>query len=166
MAAGFKSSLALALCALTASASAQTSKPADDPRAVNLRAYVELLRSDVRAQKVAILTELMDLTDAEDAVFWPIYRDYAAELAKINDDRISVIDEYGKVHAQITDDVADRLARRSFDLEDRRDKLVAKCYERLKSALSPKVAVRFLQIEHQLLTIMDLQISAALPVVK
>ena len=41
----------------------------------NLRAYVELLRSDVRAQKVAILTELMELNEAQDTGFWPIYRE-------------------------------------------------------------------------------------------
>ena len=33
---------------------------------VNLRAYVELLRADVRAQKVAFITELMEFTDSED----------------------------------------------------------------------------------------------------
>ena len=33
---------------------------------MNLRAYVELLRADVRAQKVAFITELMEFTDAED----------------------------------------------------------------------------------------------------
>src|SRR5215472_18569082 len=42
----------------------------------NLAEYAELLRSDVRAQKVAILTEVMDFTDEESAAFWPIYRDY------------------------------------------------------------------------------------------
>jgi len=120
----------------------------------------------VRTQKVAILTELMDLTEAEDAAFWPIYRDYAVELTKINDDRIALIDEYGKEYSHISDDTADRLARRMFDLQDKRQQVLEKCYERMKAALSPKVAVRFLQVEHQLLTIMDLQISAALPVVK
>ena len=44
----------------------------------NLRAYVELLRADVRAQKVAFITELMEFTDAEDKAFWPIYRVYDA----------------------------------------------------------------------------------------
>ena len=54
----------------------------------NLRAYVELLRSDVRAQKVAFITELMEFTEAEDKAFWPIYREYDVELSKINDERV------------------------------------------------------------------------------
>src|SRR3982750_524852 len=91
MAARFILFVAFVLSSLPIGASAQTthnSKPADEPRDTNIRAHVELLRTDVRAQKVAILTELMDLSDTEDAVFWPIYREYAVELAKINDDRI------------------------------------------------------------------------------
>ena len=63
-------------------------RAADDTREANLRAYVELLRSDLRAQKVAIITEVMQFTEAEDAKFWPIYREYETELAKINDDRM------------------------------------------------------------------------------
>ena len=46
------------------------------PRSLNLTAYAELLRSDVRAEKVAILTEVMGFTEAEDKAFWPIYREY------------------------------------------------------------------------------------------
>src|SRR5215204_918781 len=54
----------------------------DQARALNLTAYAELLRSDVRARKVAIITEVMGFTDKEDAAFWPIYREYDLEMAK------------------------------------------------------------------------------------
>ncbi len=89
--------------------SRQGSKPAAaDARDVNLRAYVELLRSDVRSQKVAILTEMMNFNEQEDATFWPIYREYDAELSKINDDRVTLIQEYAKNYEEMTDTVADR----------------------------------------------------------
>jgi hypothetical protein len=164
------SALALLLSWLAAPAFAHTPTPsppaADDPRDVNLRTYAELLRTDVRKQKVAILTELLDLTDAEDAVFWPIYREYDVELAKINDERVALIAEYANSYEQLTDDAADRLARGALDVQARRQALLSTYYERVESALSPKPAARFLQVEHQLLLIIDLQISAALPVVK
>jgi hypothetical protein len=159
--------VALMLAAITTIGSAQTAKPpAADPRDVNLRAYVELLRSDVRSQKVAILTELMDFTEAEDAAFWPIYRAYDVELSAINDDRVKLIAEYAKSYDAMTDAVAERIARGALDLEGRRHALKLKYFDRIKAALSPKQAARFLQVENQLLLIIDLQISAALPVVK
>ncbi len=149
-------------------APAQGTKPAPaaDTRDVNLRAYVELLRSDVRSQKVAILTEMMGFTEQEDATFWPIYREYDTELSKINDDRVTLIQEYAKNYEQMTDPVADRIARAALDLEGRRHTLKQKYYDRLKTALSAKTAARFIQVENQLLMIIDLQIASALPVVK
>jgi hypothetical protein len=133
-------------------------------RALNLSAYAELLRSDVRAQKVAIITEVMGFTDTEDAAFWPIYREYDLELAKLGDERMALIAEYAKHYASLTDAVADRLATKALDLEARRHAVKAKYYERVKTAVSPRTAVRFLQVEHQLLLLIDLQIASALPI--
>ena len=144
----------------------QGANAAADTRDVNLRAYVELLLSDVRSQKVAILTEMMGFTEQEDATFWPIYREYDTELSKINDDRVTLIQEYAKNYEQMADPVADRIARAALDLEGRRHALKLKYYDRLKTALSAKTAARFLQVENQLLMIIDLQIASALPVVK
>jgi len=61
--------------------------------------------------------------------------------------------------------MADRLARTALDLEARRQAVKAKYYERIRTALKPRTALRFLQVEHQLLLLMDLQVSAALPIV-
>jgi hypothetical protein len=132
----------------------------------NLSAYVELLRSDVRSQKVAILTEMMNFSEAEDAAFWPIYREYDVELSKLNDERVGLIKEYASAYPNVTDEQADALARKALDINARRNALQTKYYERVKQALSAKTAARFLQVEHQLLLIIDLQIAAALPIVQ
>ena len=144
--------------------SAQTT--ARETQSLNLSAYAELLRSDVRAQKVAILTEVMGFTEAEDAAFWPIYREYDLEMAKLGDERVAMIEEYARSYSQITDAIAETLASKALDLESRRQAALARCFERVKKALSPRTALRFLQVEHQLLLIVDLQIAAALPVAK
>ena len=65
---------------------------------LNLSAYAELLRSDVQAQKIAILTEVMGFSETEDKAFWPIYRDYNAEMAKLGDERVALIAEYARVY--------------------------------------------------------------------
>jgi len=131
---------------------------------LNLTAYAELLRSDIRAEKVAILTEMMEFTEEEDAAFWPIYREYDSELAKLGDERVALIAEYARNYDTLTDDTAESLAKRALDLESRRQAVKAKYYDRMRTALKPKAALRFLQIEHQLQLLIDLQISAALPI--
>jgi hypothetical protein len=160
--------LTLALGMAPRLALAQGARPAapDDTREANLRAYVELLRSDIRSQKIAIITEMMQFTEADDEKFWPVYREYETELAKINDDRLALIKEYADNYEKMTDAVADRLASGALDLEARRNALKARYYDRFKSVLSPKTAARFLQVENQILLILDLQIAASLPIVQ
>ena len=149
------------------SLAAQTTAPAgDDTRETNLTAYVELLRTDVRAQKTAFLTEMMEFTEVQDAVFWPIYREYDVELAKLGDERIAMIREYTDKYGAMTDALAEALAKTAIDLDRRRAALLEKYYTRVKTALSPTVALRFLQVEHQMLLILDLQVAAMLPVAK
>ena len=115
---------------------------------------------------MAFITELMEFTDAEDKAFWPIYREYDVELSKINDEKVTGIEEYARNYANVSDALADKLATKALELEAQRTALKQKYDTRLKSALSPKTAARFLQVENQLLMIIDLQISAALPIVK
>jgi hypothetical protein len=136
-----------------------------ETQTLNLSAYAELLRSDMRAQKVAIITEVMGFTEAEDAAFWPIYREYDLEMAKLGDQRVELIAEYASNYSKLTDAIAEKLASRALDLEAQRQALKAKLFDRVKTALSPRTALRFLQVEHQLLLLIDLQISASLPIV-
>lgn len=155
----------LLLLAGAATAVAQSAPAGErDTKTLNLSAYAELLRTDVRAQKVAIITEVMGFTEAEDAAFWPIYREYDLEMAKLGDERVALIAEYARSYSNVTDAIADQLATKALDLEARRHAVKAKCYERVKAGLSPRTALRFLQVEHQLQQLIDLQISALLPI--
>ena len=157
---------ALLVLSLAGRLGAQAPAPPDQrqDRTLNLSAYVELLRSDVRTSKVAILTEVMGFTEAEDAAFWPIYREYDLEMSKLADERVGLIRDYAADYGTLTDERAAALASRALDLEARRTAAKGKCYERVKTALSPRTALRFLQVEHQLQLLIDLQIAAALPV--
>jgi len=156
--------LTIVLLVGTPWASAQQAGASGDARDLNLRAYAELLRSDIRAQKIAVITEVMQFTEAEDQKFWPIYREYEAELAALNDERMALIKNYSINYDSLTDASADKLALGALDLEARRHALKVKYYARFKSALPAKTAARYLQVENQILLLLDLQIAAALPV--
>ncbi len=107
----------------------------------------------------------MGFTEAEDAAFWPIYREYDAEMSKLGDERVALISEYADHFSDLTNALAEKLATRALDLEARRAAARKACYERVKAATSPRTAMRFLQVEHQLQLLIDLQIAASLPIV-
>jgi hypothetical protein len=143
-----------------------TALPRNEARERNLRAYVELLRSDLRTQKVAVITELMQFTDADDAAFWPIYREYELELSRVNDDRLRLIETYANSYTKMSPNTANDLVVKALDLEARRTALKQKYYGKLKSAMSPITAAKAVQIENQIQLLLDLQIAASLPVIQ
>ena len=139
---------------------------ATDSQETNVRAFVELLRVDVRAKKAAIFTEIMHFNDQQAAKFWPIYNEYDNELQKLNDQKLAGIQEYAKNFGNMTDEKADELATLALELENKRNGLKKAYYEKVRAQLGGVIAARFLQIENQLLMVIDLQIAASLPIVK
>src|ERR1700751_2006207 len=101
---------------------------------------MECVQSDDRAQKVQIITEVMDLEEPSAAKFWPIYHQYDAELAKIGDEKVALIKDYADHYQTLTDAKARELAAGVFDIESKRTELKKKYYDRFASALSPKIA--------------------------
>jgi hypothetical protein len=153
-----------------AAAPAQEQKPQPLPsaqaRELNLRAYMELLRSDLRTQKIAIITEVMQFTAEEDAAFWPIYREYEREQGRLNDERLKLVETYAQVYTKLTDATANDLVVKALDGEAARTALKQKFYARLKTAVSPRTAARAIQVENQIQLLVDLQIASSLPVAR
>jgi hypothetical protein len=132
----------------------------------NIRAYTELLRSDIRKNKTQIVGLVMQL-DAEDAAkFWPIYKDFEAEYTEFGNGVLALILKYAANYNDMTPQVADELATRLLDFEQERNNLKRKYYQKFKAALDPITAARFLQVENQLERILDLQITSELPVIE
>ena len=128
--------------------------------------YLELLRSDIRTQKVALITDAMELTDAQSAVFWPIYRKYDSELTTLNDKRIAIIKDYAQNYDQMTPAKADELTKQTFAFFENRIKLQKKYTKEISKALSPVLSGKFMQIERAINTLLDLQIQSEIPLIK
>jgi len=133
---------------------------------LNLRAYIELLRSDVRMKNAAVISEVMQFDPADAAKFWPIYKDYEAELTRSGDMKLALIKKYADHYENMTETIADEIASGALKLDQERHDLKAKYYELIKQSLGAITATRFLQVENQLLMLLDLQVEASLPVVK
>ena len=125
--------------------------------------YMELLREDIKTEKVAIITEAMQFTDDQSTVFWPIYREYDLELSKLVDQRIALIKDFAASYTTMTDDTAKELADRSFKIRANRAKLLKKYYGKVEKQLGAAMAVRWAQTERVINTLIDLQVQSQLP---
>lgn len=142
----------------------QTAKSND--KESNIESYMDLLRADVKSEKVQIIGAMMQFTPDEAATFWPIYQSYDADLSKLGDQKLALIKEYADNYDSMTDAKADELVQKNFALVSDRNALLKNCYEQVKSKMGAKTAARFVQVEHQLVMIIDLQIASQLPAVK
>ena len=129
-------------------------------------AYMEVIRSTIKAEKVAAITEQMAFTDAEAAVFWPIYREYEVKLEKIHDERLALIRDYALNYDFMDDEKAKQMVKKSFDLEEQRLKLRKEYYGKFEKALSPIRAAKFNQLERRINLMIDLQIASAIPILR
>jgi chaperone required for assembly of F1-ATPase len=158
--------VALLAAPLVAASLEFTQEESFDSRELNFREYVTLLRSDVKAQRKDIITQLMEFSDSDAAKFWPLFEQYDGELAKIGEGRVQLIVDYARNYENLTNDQADALMSKAFELEAQRAQLKKKYFDKMKAAVSATQATKFFLIENQMQHIVDLQISAELPVVK
>jgi hypothetical protein len=126
---------------------------------------IQLLRADIRNDKVKIMTDQMQLNDTEGKAFWPIYNDYQHELDKLNDQKVALIKEYASNYDNISDKEVQSLADRAFALQKKRIDLRQQYFKKISKAVSPKSAARFAQVEDRIDLLLNLQLASSMPMV-
>jgi hypothetical protein len=127
---------------------------------------VELMRKDIRSEKKQLVAQNLDLTPAEATKFWPIYDQYTAEAAKINDKKIAVIEEYAANQKTLTDERALVLVKQWQDADIAATQLLEKYIPIMAAVIGGKKAARFGQVDKRISLIVDLQIASDMPLVK
>jgi hypothetical protein len=158
-------SLALAGTALAqgGDAARQAERPVD---AGNLRAFVELARSDLRTEKTLIIAQNIQFTDDEAVEFWALHSDYNNELNKLLDERLQLLNQFAGTYKDMTDKQAADLAGKVFNWEEKRTKLKRTWFKKFSKVVPAKKAAQFFQIENQLNAALDLRLAASLPLIK
>jgi hypothetical protein len=126
---------------------------------------IQLMRKDLRSDKKLIVAANMVLTDAEAQKFWPVYDQYAAELAKVNDTKLAVVKEYAANIDALSDAKAEDLARRWTEADSAAIQLRLKYLSLLQRVLPGAKAARFFQIDRRIGLVMDMQLASAIPLV-
>ena len=127
---------------------------------------IKMLRQDLRADKKQIVAINMQLTEAEALRFWPMYDAYTLETTKLNDTLQALIKEYAQNYDSLTDEKAKSLTKRTLELDESATKLRLKYVPLFNKVISARKTARFMQIDRRLGLLMNIQVSAALPLVQ
>ena len=128
--------------------------------------YIELLKTDVKARKMELVKEAMNLSSADAKKFWPVYKKYQRELAKVNEQELKLIKKYADNVDYMTDDVAKEIAHKAFELDIKRGYLRKEYFRKFAHATDAVTAARFFQIENQISLLVELQIASVLPMME
>ena len=122
---------------------------------------LQMLRRDLRSQKKQIVAANMSFTDSEAEKFWPVYDRYAADLAKLYDTKIALVEEYFDNYKTMTGDEAESYIRRRAAVEEGVMQLRLSYVPEFRKVLSGRQTALFFQIEWRLDLMINLQLAEA-----
>jgi hypothetical protein len=120
--------------------------------------FVDLLRKDIRSQKKQIIAQNMGLSDSEAEKFWPVYDQYAAELAKIYDVKLALLTDYADNYNTMTGEQAESYIRKRAEVEQSIMQLRLKYMPAFRKVLSGRETALFYQLDWRLGLAIDVQL--------
>ena len=152
---------------LAQAAQAPAAKPAQDPAKVraDIDKALDELRKEGRAGKADIMGKTMELDSTQAAAFWPVYKQYEAELQKLGDERVAIIQDYAEHFNSFDDAKAKALTDRQLALEEKKLALVKKYRDEMAKVLPAKTVARWLQIDSRLNKLVELSVASEIPLV-
>jgi len=78
---------------------------------------MNILREKARADKKVVVASVLDLTEKEATVFWPVYNAYQSDMVTHYDLLLKLIDAYGKAYNAMSDETATKLLADYLALE-------------------------------------------------
>lgn len=124
---------------------------------------IELVKSDVKVTRKALITETMVFTEAESEIFWPIYREYEYKLEELANKRIAILKDFTANYENLSNEKADDLMKASFSFLEDRLSLNEKYYKKFAKELSPTIAAKYYQVENEIQLLIDLSLASELP---
>ena len=147
---------AAVLVAATLSAPAQAQTVHDE---------IALSRSQIQADRQTIVSATLGLSEAESKIFWPLYRDYRADVEKQVDKMWDMFVKYGETWDTMSDGDASKLLNDWLSTERDLAATKQKWAKKMAKQLSPVSVARFFQIDNKLDTIIRLEAAGEIPLV-
>ena len=124
------------------------------------------LRAELSSSKKQLTASTLTLSDAEATRFWPVYDQYAAELAKIRDSQATLLAEYVNTYGKYDDKGASDFITRWLDVDARTTALRARYVPIVGKVLPGLKAATFFQIDRRIGMAIDLKVASELPLLQ
>lgn len=144
-----------------------TSPPAGESASpsTDVTSEIELTRAAIQVRRQALVTAAMDLGAQESESFWPLYRDYRLDMAKVNDRYVKLLVSYLGSYDSLSDEAASRLVNEYLGIERDRNEVKAAYVPRFARVMPAKKVARFFQVDNKLDAIINGELAQMIPLV-
>ena len=126
---------------------------------------MSILRDKVAADKKLLVATNIELTSAEEDVFWPVYESYQQDLASINRRVALLLDDYTMAYVELTltDELAGELLQEMLAIEQSELDLMQTYLPKLQAVLPNIKVARYLQLEHKIRALVKYELAGLVP---
>ncbi len=133
---------------------------------MDMTSDIELTRAAIQVRRQALVTAVMDLEPRESEVFWPLYRDYRAEMAKVNDRLVKLLVGYLDSYETLSDEAATKLVNEALSIERARNSVKTKFVPRFGKVLPARKVARFFQVDNKLDAVINADLAHLIPLAR
>jgi DNA-directed RNA polymerase subunit F len=132
-------------------------KPADN---------MQIVLEKVRADKKLLVSENMQLTEAEAKAFWPVYDQYQDELILLRKRTVKLIKDYADAYEKMSNETAKKLLDELMSIEALGPKLRQAYLPKFRKVLPEVKVVRYYQIENKINAALMYELAANIPLMQ
>ncbi len=131
----------------------------------NIGSYLESQSKVLKKEKKVVVQDVLELTNDEAKVFWPIYDQYMNELNPFNQILVNTIKEYIDKYDHLNDEDAKRLFNNSILVQESKLRLKKKYYRKMVKVLPPQKVIRYFQLERRLWALIYNELTIEVPLI-
>ncbi|WP_281631329.1 hypothetical protein [Flavobacterium luteolum] len=124
---------------------------------------INLIQDLYGKSKADVVEEYLNLSDAQAAAFKPIYDKYETERKALSQQKILILEDYGKNYATLSDAKATELTSKNLKYNQESEKLLAKTHSKLVKVIGGINAAKFVQLEQYLQVTIRAEIQDVIP---
>jgi len=128
--------------------------------------YMEVSREVLKTEKKAIVAEVMQLTEAESAVFWPLYNEFQNKMYEVNTKRLNLIVDFAENFENMSEEKATEIINSSYSIDMELLKLEKSYAKKFTKILVPQKALRYLQAENKIGALIDAELALEIPLLE
>jgi hypothetical protein len=132
----------------------------------DLTSDLALTRASIQLRRQAIVTAVMDLAPKEAEAFWPLYREYRTEMAKVGDRVSKLLVQYSEQYDTLTDEQATAIMKEWLGVEKAKNNVKGKYVSRFQKILPARKVMRFFQADNKLDAVLSAQLASVVPLAR